>query len=122
MSEEPPELVVALAVWCVFVSFFVDSPGIVPVICKVNTFACGGGNRDENIPLDAMAPPSDPRVDEAVSLLVSGRAKTSVDAMKLTGKFTPDELRNEKWHEVMTPWQQSTPYTLRHFTLVPRLR
>jgi hypothetical protein len=55
VSEGPSELAVVLAVWCIFVFFFVDSPAIVPLICEVNTSACGGGNCDENTSLVAQA-------------------------------------------------------------------
>ena len=71
VSEEPPELVVVLAVWCVFVSFFDDSPGIVPVICEVNTFACGEGNCDENTSLDAQDHSFSPQLAVVVACLVN---------------------------------------------------
>jgi len=40
-----------------------------------------------------MAPPSDKRVDEAVRLLVTGRASSAPEAMKFTNGFSPEEIQ-----------------------------
>ena len=72
MSEEPSELVVILAVWCVFVSFFVDIPAIFPLICKVNTLACVEGNRDKNTSLDAQAHSFNPQLAVVAACLANG--------------------------------------------------